>query len=169
MIIETEFKGVKIIKRKNNIDKRGSLEKIYNNKIMMKFRMDDIYYAKSKKKNTIRGLHYQEGEYSQRKIITCLNGSFIDIALDLRSNSKTFKKIFIYKLCEEEHQSIIIPKGFAHGIYTLKDNTTMLSMCEGDYIPEKEKGINILSLGLKFISKNAILSEKDKNLKNFEL
>ena len=90
-------------------------------------------------------MHHQNEPHGQTKIISCLTGSFYDVAIDLRENSETYLKIFTYKLTHLSDESILVPSGFSHGIYTLEDKTLMLSICSGQYLPDYETGFNMHS------------------------
>ena len=126
-IYSTKFKGLKIIKLKKFNDFRGDIVKIFNkenNKINFKFSES---YISISKKGTIRGLHGQMGKYSQSKIIFCIQGKFLDIAIDLRKSSTTYKKIFKRIVHSKNSTILVIPEGFAHGIISLEDQTILIN------------------------------------------
>jgi len=162
---ETDFKDLLLIK--NNIfeDLRGNLTKFFFSDFFKKFnfKVDDIYSTTSSK-NVVRGLHHQKSPYGQSKLVTCLSGSFVDIAVDLREKSQTYGRIFTYKLQSGSCDSLLIPSGFSHGTFSLEDGTTMLSICSGIYLPEHESGIDMKSIDLPFDMELAVISEKDKSL-----
>ena len=168
MIISTIFPDLIIVKRRTFSDHRGVLNKIFDSKILKNFQLDDAYTAYSRDPKTVRGLHYQMPMHGQTKYVSCTSGAFLDIVLDLRPASPKYGEIFIHELNEENQASILVPAGFAHGIFTLRPNTTMLSLCQGEYRPELESGFSILDLGLNFIGSDIIISDKDKNLPMFE-
>ncbi len=167
-ISKTNHDGILIIKHKHFPDSRGFLNKYYESELLkeINFEVDDIYTTTSHR-NVVRGMHHQIGEHGQAKLVTCLAGSFWDVALDLRKDSQKYGKVFKYKLSCGNNESILIPSGFSHGTYSLEDNTVMLSICSGKYIPETESGYSMRSLNLDFYSENAIVSEKDMVLKGF--
>ncbi len=134
-------------------------------------------------KNVLRGIHFQTF-HSQAKLIKILNGSVIDIAVDLRKESKTFKKYFSIELNANDNKMLFIPKGFGHGFLALEDNTILFYKCDDYYYKEYDGGIiyndvdlNIdwgkdgLKDGFKPILKSIsvpIISSKDLQLQTFK-
>jgi dTDP-4-dehydrorhamnose 3,5-epimerase len=150
-------------------DARGVLTKYFYSDLLNQFdfNVDDIYTTISHK-NVVRGLHHQLQPKGQAKLVTCLSGEFWDITVDLRIGSPTYGEQFSYKLSSNNNESLLVPAGFSHGTISLVDDTVMLSICSGKYMPEFEAGINISSLNLNFLSRARvealILSAKDKGL-----
>lgn len=167
---ETNFKDLLILKNKQFKDNRGYLTKFFYSDFFKKFNfsVDDIYTTVSQN-NTIRGLHHQKYPHGQAKLVTCLSGSFVDIAVDLRENSQTFGEVFAHKLTANTNEALLIPANFSHGTLSLEDNTTMLSICSGKYMPEHESGINMQSLDLKYDTSKSIISSKDISLPSIKL
>lgn len=166
-LIQTKFKGLKIVQNKNNFDLRGNLVENYKRNIINKNYIFD-YYSKSKK-NVIRGLHFQI-KNQQEKYITVLNGSILDISLDLRKNSPTFGNYFSIFLSHKNFKSILIPKGFAHGYLTLEDNSILYYKNSSYYSDKEQKGIiwNDKDLNIKWPTNKPILSNKDKKNLTFK-
>ena len=166
---ETEFKDLIVLKNKSFQDNRGQLTKYFYSDFFVKlnFRVDDIYTTTSNK-NTIRGLHHQRAPYGQVKLVSCLSGSFVDVAVDLRDGSQTYGKVFSYKLVAGSDDALLIPAGFSHGTLSLEDNTTMLSICSGRYLPEHEAGINMKSIKLPYDTSMSVVSVKDKALPDIQ-
>ena len=162
---ETEFQDLFIFKNRSFQDDRGFLTKFFYSDFFVKinFSVDDIYTTTSQK-NVIRGLHHQKKPYGQAKLVSCLSGSFIDVAVDLRVGSQTFGKVYSYKLVAGANDALLIPAGFSHGTLSLDDNTTMLSICSGRYMPEHEAGINMKSIDLGIDTSMSIVSIKDRAL-----
>lgn len=166
IIYSTKFKDLKILKFKKNEDLRGNLVKVYDKRNkLLKF---DCYesYLSSSKKGTVRGLHGQSGKFSQSKIIYCVKGKVLDLAVDLRKNSRTYCQTFKKIISSKNLLGILIPKGFAHGVIILEKNTILLNLNSSKYDPRKEFGINIKSLNIKLPKLKLIFSRKDKNLQN---
>lgn len=120
-------------------------------------------------KGIVRGLHYQEDPYSQAKLVECLSGGVLDVVVDLRKDSKTYKKWTSVYLTPENGRQLFIPRGFAHGFVSLKDNTLFQYLVDSDYRPDLESGIiwndpeiNIDWQFEKYGIENPILSDKDK-------
>jgi dTDP-4-dehydrorhamnose 3,5-epimerase len=164
----TKFDKLKILKIKKFNDTRGDFIKIYNKKNpLLNFTCIESYLSFSKK-GSVRGLHGQSGKYSQEKLIYCVQGKALDIAVDLRKKSNTFGLVFKRIINSKNHNSILIPKGFAHGVLALENNTIIINFCSNIYNPKKEFGINIKSLNLKIPSMKLIISSKDKKLPNLK-
>ena len=166
-LIKTKFKGLKIIQNKNNFDLRGNLVETYKKKNINKNYIFD-YYSNSKK-NVIRGLHFQT-KNQQEKYITILNGSILDVCLDLRKNSPTFGNYFSIFLSNKNFKSILIPEGFAHGYFSLEDNTILYYKNSSYYSDKEQKGIiwNDKDLNIKWPTNKPILSNKDKENLTFK-
>lgn len=116
----------------------------------------------------LRGLHFQNPPYTQSKLVRCVLGSVLDVAVDIRKGSPTFGQHVAVELTADNHRQFFIPKGFAHGFSVLSDTAVMQYKCDEFYHPEADGGINILDqrLGIDWcipIAK-AIRSEKDIHL-----
>ena len=120
-------------------------------------------------KGTLRGFHYQTGRSAEAKTLSCVKGKIFDIVVDLRPNSKTFKKWIGVELNEDNRISVHIPKGCANAFLTLKNNTISHYYCSNKYDPKKEKGIRYNDPAFKFRWPTDIkhISEKDKSHFNF--
>ena len=164
-VIKTNFQGILLIQNELHFDTRGYLKEIFsNNKI--KFKNKFQYYSISKK-NVFRGLHFQRKK-QQEKIVVVVNGEVVDYCLDLRRRSETFGKIFKFKL--KKNSILFIPKGFAHGYLTLKDNTQMIYLLSEMRFKKFEKTLSIFDKKFNLrIKKNYIISQKDKKGISFNL
>ena len=113
----------------------------------------------------IRGLHYQKGEYAQSKLVRCVKGKILDVAVDIREGSPTFGKHVSAILTEDNHYQLFIPRGFAHGFSVLSDEAIVQYKCDNYYNKDSEGGVNILdkSLNIEWMipEEKMILSEKD--------
>ena len=114
----------------------------------------------TKKRGTIRGMHFQNPPASESKIVICLKGEIIDLAIDVRKSSKTFLKYVSLNLSDVRNNMILIPKGFAHGFQTLTDDVELLYFHDHEYSPKYEQGINPFDPDLG-TNKKAIVSKKD--------
>ena len=161
-VINTKFKGLKIIHHYRNDDKRGSLRETFNKKIMH-WEEFVFEYATLSKKNILRGFHFQH-KNPQAKLVTVIKGKIFDCVIDLRKNSKTFGKYFSIILSEKNCKSLFIPKGFAHAYYSYENLNIIYYKCSDYYKPGSEDGIiwNDKNLKIKWPSKNSIISKKDK-------
>ena len=169
----TSFDGLFLIVRRKFSDNRGFLEKIYSEDIFnyLGIAIDDAYITTSQR-NVVRGLHHQSAPFGQTKIVTCVSGNMIDLALDVRPDSRTFGKLFTYSLTANDCLSIVIPAGFSHGTISKSPNSMCLTLCGGAYLPQYEVGYHVDSWrhssqleGIDFDS--LIYSEKDLKLPYF--
>jgi dTDP-4-dehydrorhamnose 3,5-epimerase len=146
-VINTKFSGLNLIKNTRIEDSRGWFEKKYNGEILkgLSPNVGESYVSISKK-GVLRGLHFQSGSSAQSKLVSCLSGSFIDIAVDLRKSEPTFGQVFLHEIDSRSAISLFIPGDFAHGIYALESNTIMLNYAGSLYAPGNEGGINWKSI-----------------------
>ncbi|MGB3144338.1 MAG: dTDP-4-dehydrorhamnose 3,5-epimerase family protein [Maribacter sp.] len=120
-------------------------------------------YFSTSKKNVIRGMHFQTPPEDHAKLVTCLTGSVIDVIVDLRKDSETFKKhISILLDASSKNKMIYIPKGCAHGFLSLEDNTLMHYKVSSVYSAEKDMGILWSTIGFDWKCDHPIISERDK-------
>lgn len=171
--IETPIKDLFVIEPTVFSDERGFFMESWNKRDFEEIGITDEFvqdnHSKSKK-GVLRGIHFQE-KHQQGKLVRCIKGSVLDIAVDLRNNSKTFGTFFKVVLTEENKKQLMIPKGFGHAFISLEDDTEFLykttdyycSKCDGGII-FNDKDINIdWNLG-EYGIHDIILSEKDRNL-----
>ena len=118
---------------------------------------------------TLRGFHYQKHPYGEDKTITCIKGEIFNVTIDLRKNSKTFKKWKGFYLNEKNRYSVHIPKGCANAFLTLKNNTIVHYYCSQKYTPKAESGVryNDKTFKVKWPVEPKIISKKDRSHKDF--
>lgn len=166
---KTCFKDLFFMDLKSLKDSRGYFKRLYCENEFMNFMnkksISQINYTFTKRKGSIRGLHYQIKPYSEIKIITCIKGEVYDVMVDLRKNSPTFLKYFSIILSEKNYKMMIIPAGFAHGFQTLKDKSEMLYFHSKPFNEKSERGLNPLDprLNIQWPLKLTKISNKDKN------
>lgn len=167
-ITKTKLDGVVIIEPDIFGDNRGFFMESWNKKKMEEV---GLYYdfvqdnhSKSTVKGTLRGIHFQKGDKAQAKLVRCVKGVVLDVAVDLRKNSPTFKQWAGVELSAENKKQLLIPRGFGHGFVTLTDDVEFLYKADNYYAPEAEGGIrwNDPDIGVEWGVENPILSEKDK-------
>ena len=115
-------------------------------------------------KGTLRGIHFQQGEKAQAKLVWCAGGAVLDVAVDLRAKSPTYKKWVAVELSAENKRQLLIPRGFGHGFITLTDNVKFLYKADSPYAPEADGGIrwNDPEIGVEWGVDCPVLSEKDQ-------
>ena len=160
---KTKFKGLLIVKQKNNSDKRGNLRETFNNKIFNKKFIFE--YCTTSKQNVLRGFHFQY-QNKQSKFVNVLKGKILDVVIDLRKKSKTFGKAFKIILSKENAIGLFIPRGFAHAYYSFEKENVIYYKLDNYYSPKFESGIiyNDKSINIQWPKKNMIISSKDKRL-----
>jgi dTDP-4-dehydrorhamnose 3,5-epimerase len=125
------------------------------------------YYSVSKK-NVLRGLHFQIPDKQHIKLVTCLEGSILDVVVDLRNGSPSHGEYVFIELNSEKANILYIPEGCAHGFYTLSDKSIFSNQTSTMYSEVHDRGIHWDSCGIKWPDKNPTVSEKDKLLPDFK-
>ena len=165
-VIDTKFKGLKIVQQIKHGDNRGNLRETFRRKII---KWDELIfdYATTSKKNVLRGFHFQS-KYKQAKFVNVLKGKILDCVIDLRKNSKTFGKTFSVILSDSNCKSLYIPEGFAHAYYSYSKLNIIYYKLSNYYYPKYEDGIiwNDKSIKIKWPSKKMKVSIKDKKLRS---
>lgn len=177
-IIQTSIAGVVIIEPRLFKDDRGYFfesfsEREFNAQIReVKFVQDNESMSSY---GVMRGLHFQRPPYTQSKLVRCVKGAVLDVAVDIRKGSPTYGQYVAVELTEENHRQFFVPRGFAHGFAVLSKTAIFQYKCDNFYHPEADGGISILdnSLGIDWHipTDHAILSEKDTKhplLKDFD-
>ena len=176
IVEETYLKGCYVIRPKVFKDERGFFLETFNEKAFSKetgiqtnFVQDNL--SKSSK-GVLRGLHFQEDEAAQAKLVQVIEGKVLDVCVDLRKNSPTFGKHFSIYLDGLNKSQLYVPRGFAHGFIVLENNTIFSYKCDNYYDKASESGIifndKTLNIDWGFPEKDMIVSEKDKGLLTFE-
>ncbi|MDA7714071.1 dTDP-4-dehydrorhamnose 3,5-epimerase family protein [Candidatus Pelagibacter sp.] len=164
-IKKTIFKNLLEIKYIKHLDSRGSFVKIFNKLNNNKFN-NECYesYVSTSHKGSSRGLHAQKGRYAQDKLIYCVQGKMLDVAVDVRRNSTTYGKIYKKKINSSSNIALFVPKGFMHGIIALENDTIIVTYCSKPYNPKSEYGVRLDSLFTKKTKIKLIISKKDTKL-----
>jgi dTDP-4-dehydrorhamnose 3,5-epimerase len=163
------LKGAYLIETEPHFDHRGYFERLICRKELMEIDLANeivqVNHSFSKKKGTLRGLHFQIPPFSETRIIKCIKGSVFDVAIDIRKESPTFLKWFGLELSTENNRMLYIPEGFAHGFQTLKNNSELLYFHTGYYYPQAEAAISCLDplLKIEFPLKVTEISDRDKS------
>lgn len=170
---ETAIPEVKIIRANRFHDNRGFFTETYKESEYLdlgipQFVQDNMSESS---KGVIRGLHWQESPFGQGKLVTCLAGSILDAAVDMRKGSKTYGKHVTVELNSNEQIALWVPEGFAHGFQALEDGTRVHYKVTNYWNKESERSLNPLdeSLAISWTIKSCILSEKDQAAPFFDL
>lgn len=171
---ETKLQGSFVLDLEKKEDKRGFFSRTYcekefeTNGLISHFVQGNM--SNNISKNTLRGMHYQTDGAEEVKLVRCTKGALLDVILDIRKESLTFGQYFMIELTEENGKQLYIPKGFAHGFLTLKDNTEITYLVSEFYTPGKERGIRWDDpfFNINWPTKNPILSDKDSTYANYK-
>lgn len=166
-IINTELEGVLILEPKVFGDARGWFTESWSKRTMeeagifYEFLQDNHSY--SAEKGVLRGIHCQNNPFSQAKLVRCIRGAVLDVAVDLRKDSPKYKSWFAVELSEENHRQLLIPRGFGHAFLTLTDHVEFLYKADQYYQPESDRSVlwNDPEIGIKWPVDNPTLSKKD--------
>ncbi|MCX6812248.1 MAG: dTDP-4-dehydrorhamnose 3,5-epimerase [Candidatus Berkelbacteria bacterium] len=168
-IVDTEIPEVKIIEPDVFGDNRGWFFESYNKQKLAELGIDVNFvqdnHSFSAEVRTLRGIHFQNNPKSQAKLIRCTAGRVLDIAVDLRKNSPTYKKSVAVELSAENKKQFFIPKGFGHGFLTLTDNAEFQYKVDEYYSKDDDRSIRFddSELAIDWKTADPILSDKDKN------
>jgi dTDP-4-dehydrorhamnose 3,5-epimerase len=141
-IINTKFKGLKIITQDKFKDSRGYLRIIHNQKLL-KSKNFIFEYCTNSKKNSLRGFHFQY-KHQQAKYVSVIKGKILDCVIDLRKNSRTYGKSFKIILSDKNNLGLYIPEGFAHAYYSYENENIIYYKLNNYYQPKYEDGINVI-------------------------
>ncbi len=177
-VIKTKIERVVIIEPKVFKDSRGYFFESFSQKdfeeqvCKINFVQDNESMSSY---GVMRGLHFQRPPYTQSKLVRCVKGRVLDVAVDIRKGSPTYGQHVAVELTEDNHRQFFIPRGFAHGFAVLSDIAVFQYKCDNFYAPEADGGINIkdesLNIDWQIPMSSAILSEKDLKhvcLKDFD-
>ncbi|MDE5843974.1 MAG: dTDP-4-dehydrorhamnose 3,5-epimerase [Muribaculaceae bacterium] len=177
-VIKTDIEGVVIIEPRIFKDSRGYFFESYSKREFdEKVRPIDFVQDNESMstRGVMRGLHFQRPPFAQSKLVRCVKGAVLDIAVDIRKGSPSYGKYVSCLLTEENHRQFFVPRGFAHGFAVMSDIAVFQYKCDNYYHPEADGGISILdtSLGIDWgiTIDDAILSDKDQKhplLKDFD-
>lgn len=168
-LTKTEIEGIYVLEPKFFGDNRGWFMETYSKKVFKEIGLDLEFvqdnHSYSEFKGTLRGLHFQNDPMAQTKLIRCTRGKILDVAVDLRKGSPTYKKWVAVELSDENKRQLLIPKGFGHGFITLTDNVEVQYKVDEYYSKEHDRSIRFddPEIGVSWGIDNPILSEKDKN------
>ena len=177
-VIKTAIDGLVIIEPKVFGDARGYFfesfsQKEFDEKVRkINFVQDNESMSSY---GVMRGLHFQTPPFTQSKLVRCVKGKVLDLAVDIRKGSPTYGQYVAVELSEDNHRQFFVPRGFAHGFVVLSETAIFQYKCDNFYAPEAEAGISILDgnlgIDLQIPTDKALLSEKDMKhalLKDFD-
>lgn len=167
--IETPFSGLIVFEPKIWGDDRGYFYECYNYNSFRDAGISNVFVQDNQARSTygvLRGLHYQRGEHAQAKLVRVIEGSVLDVVVDLRPDSPTYGRHFSIELSAENKKQLFVPRGFAHGYVVLTPTAEFFYKCDNFYNTASEGGLlyNDPQLGIdwKIDLKDAVLADKDK-------
>jgi len=172
-VIKTKIDEVLVIEPKVFKDARGYFFESFSerdfNAEMQKILGHDIHFVQDNESmssyGVMRGLHFQRPPFTQSKLVLCVKGAVLDVAVDIRKGSPTYGQHVAVELTEDNHRQFFVPRGFAHGFAVLSETAIFQYKCDNFYAPQSDGGISIVddSLGIdwKIPTDKALLSEKD--------
>ncbi len=175
-VTETQLKGCFIIEPKVFLDERGVFFESFHKKkleealgLTLNFVQDNQSISKQ---GVLRGLHFQEGEHAQAKLVQVIKGEVLDVVVDLRPDSPTFGQHISIELSDTNRKSIYIPKGMAHGFLVRSAEAIFAYKCDAYYHQASESGIiysdDTLNIDWEYPKDKIVLSEKDAKLPTFK-
>jgi dTDP-4-dehydrorhamnose 3,5-epimerase len=175
IIKSTTLEGLVVVEPERFHDVRGFFTRTWSrlefeeNGLMMEVVEENVSY--NERKGTLRGMHYQEAPFAQRKLVRCTGGSIFDVAIDLRQDSPTFKQWFGIELSSKNHLALFIPEGFAHGFQTIEDATEVCYHMSEVYSPDHARGVrwNDPAFGIEWPSAERTIIPRDQSYPDFLL
>ena len=167
-VIKTAIDGVVIIEPKVFKDQRGYFFESFSQR-EFEAKVRKINFVQDNESmssyGVMRGLHFQRPPYTQSKLVRCVKGKVLDVAVDIRKGSPTYGQHVAVELSEDNHRQFFVPRGFAHGFAVLSDTAVFQYKCDNFYAPQADGGISIkderLGIDWKIPTDKAVLSEKD--------
>lgn len=172
-VIKTEIEGVVIIEPCIFNDERGYFYESFSQRKFEEKVCRTVFVQDNQSKSSygvVRGLHFQKPPYTQSKLVRCIKGTVLDVAVDIRKGSPTFGKHVAVELSEDNHRQFFVPRGFAHGFAVLSEEAVFQYKCDNFYNKESEGSVAWndpeLAIDWRVPADKIILSEKDKLSKN---
>ena len=172
-VIKTEIEGVVIIEPRIFKDERGYFYESFSQREFEEKVCRTTFVQDNQSKSSygvLRGLHFQKPPYCQSKLVRCIKGAVLDVAVDIRKGSPTFGKYVAVELSEDNHRQFFVPRGFAHGFAVLTPEAVFQYKCDNFYKKESEGSVAWndpqLAIDWKIPADKVLLSEKDKQSKN---
>jgi len=168
-LIEQNIQGCMLIENTIFSDQRGAFFEVMNEELLQRLdvlKIDQVNISKSKH-GVFRGFHYQVKE-RLTQFVTCIKGEVLDFAVDMRKDSPTFGNVVAVNLSQENHNTLYLPPGLAHGFLSVSKEAVLLYHVTGKYVKECERGVNFNSLSLELPFFPEIINDRDSNWPNFK-
>ena len=160
----TPLSGVHVIDCPHFLDKRGDFTKLFHAEVLhengIDFKPAESFLTRSNA-GVLRGMHFQIGEAAHDKLVTCIKGRVLDVVVDIRRDSPNFNQHFAIELDRTDGKALLIGKGYAHGFFTLDDDSWMLYYTSTVHSPDLDRGVLWNSIAFSWPTSDPILSERD--------
>lgn len=173
-LVETELKGVYLLKLLMHEDPRGSFKRLWEKEELqglgLSSELDYVALSSNKQRGTFRGMHYQAAPYEEIKIVQCVRGEIYDVILDVRRDSETFGKWISVNLSPQRNCAVYISKGLAHGFQTLVDESEVLYCISAKYDVSSARGVRWTDpkFNIRLPLEVASINERDAGYPDFE-
>jgi dTDP-4-dehydrorhamnose 3,5-epimerase len=173
--IQTELAGATIVEPQRREDARGWFARVYCEREFAEHglppRVAQTNMSLTRRRGTLRGMHYQAAPHAEDKLVRCVQGAIWDAIVDLRADSPTFRKWIGVELSADNGRMLLVPKGFAHGFVTLTEDCAVTYQVSEFYTPAAERGLrwNDPAIGIRWPVEVVDLSDKDRNWPDFKL
>ncbi len=171
MEIQDILNGAKLLTLPSSHDARGTFVKTFHETTLkqagIEFTLRESYFSSSKK-DVIRGMHFQTPPHQHSKVVFCPYGAILDVIVDLRKGSPTYRQFFAQELSEANHKTYYIPEGFAHGFKALSEGAITYYLVSSEYSQPNDTGIRYDSIGFDWGVTNPIVSARDLSFMKME-
>jgi len=171
MEIQNILNGAKILTLPSSQDARGTFVKAFHETTLkqagIEFTLRESYFSSSKK-DVIRGMHFQLPPHHHSKVVFCPYGAILDVIVDLRKDSPTYRQFYAQELSEHNHKAYYIPEGFAHGFKSLTEGAITYYLVSSEYSQPHDTGIRYDSIGFEWQVENPIISARDLSFGRME-
>ena len=169
--IDAPLAGLKLLRPMTRPDARGSFTKLFHAPTFEQSGLTTEFpeqYITISRRDVLRGMHFQRPPDDHAKIVYCVQGSVLDVVLDIRKSSPTYGKTYSAELNGDSLSGIYIPKGFAHGFLTLTEEASLLYLVETVHAPQLDAGIHWSSFGFEWPATSPLTSQRDANLPQWD-
>jgi dTDP-4-dehydrorhamnose 3,5-epimerase len=157
--------GVMVLDGFSAADLRGSLTRLYPlGPSVEAFQIEQVLVSRNLAAGTLRGMHFQAGEWAEQKIVSVLNGRILDVLVDVRAGSSTYLAWTSVEIAADRPTALFVPRGLAHGFITLEPDTQVTYLLDRPYVPTAGRGIrwNDPAIGVEWPAAPAVVSEQDQ-------
>lgn len=153
LVVDTPLGSLKVVTRQSSHDRRGSLRRLFCDDELASAgwtkSVAQINHSYTKRRGTVRGLHFQRPPKAEMKLVSCIRGEIWDVAVDIRIGSPTFLRWHAINLSQDNERALLIPEGFAHGFQALSDDVELIYCHSAPYSPSDEEGLSVLDASLE--------------------